>query len=118
MGLLSVACFSLAAKMVECKAPALSENVYEDYPLDSKIVQRVEFLVLSTLNWRLSYAIPFAYLSYFATKFTGKYSKLKVVISKANELVLAAVEGEYLEAPLPPFFFNLCGLLMLFYSDD
>ncbi|KAJ9166327.1 hypothetical protein P3X46_021101 [Hevea brasiliensis] len=67
--LLSVACLSLAAKMEEIKAPALSEFHTEDYNFESKVIQRMEFLVLNTLEWRMISITPFAFLHYLIIKF-------------------------------------------------
>lgn len=90
--LLSVACLSLAAKMEECKVPALSEYTHEDYPFDCKVIQRMELLVSSTLDWRLNTMTPITYLSYFATKVSLE-SKPKVLVTKAVDFLLGAVEG-------------------------
>ncbi|KAL6013094.1 hypothetical protein ACLOJK_003584 [Asimina triloba] len=89
--LLSVACLSLAAKMEECRVPALSEFPVEDYEFENKVIQRMELLVLNTLEWRMSSVTPFAYLNYFFTKFSEK-SRPKALISKAVELILATTE--------------------------
>ncbi|KAG0490680.1 hypothetical protein HPP92_007543 [Vanilla planifolia] len=69
MKLLTIACLSLAAKMEESSPPLLSEYRLEDYRFSSKLIQRMELLVLDTLEWRLSCVTPFAFLSYFASKF-------------------------------------------------
>ncbi|XP_008787181.1 cyclin-D5-3 isoform X2 [Phoenix dactylifera] len=86
--LLSVACLSLAAKMEECKVPALSEFRLEEYDFNSNAIQRMEFLVLNTLEWRLSSATPFAYLGYFASKLQEQ--KSNNFMAKATGFVFAA----------------------------
>ncbi|XP_073115877.1 cyclin-D5-1 isoform X2 [Elaeis guineensis] len=73
ISLLSVACLSLAAKMEEYMAPALSEYQIDGYEFNSKAIQRMELLVLSTLEWRMSSVTPFDYLSYFTCKFQYEY---------------------------------------------
>ncbi|XP_038975741.1 cyclin-D5-1-like isoform X1 [Phoenix dactylifera] len=83
--LLSVACLSLAAKMEECKVPALSEFRYD---FKSNLIQRMEFLVLNTLEWRLNSVTPFAYLSYFASRLQEhKWSNL---MARAIGFIFAA----------------------------
>ncbi|XP_020580185.1 cyclin-D5-3-like [Phalaenopsis equestris] len=72
MKLLSIGCLSLAAKMEECTPPLLTEYRFEDYNFSSKVIQRMELLVLDTLEWRLNSVTPFAYLWYFASKFHFK----------------------------------------------
>ncbi|KAJ4820131.1 Cyclin-D5-1 [Rhynchospora pubera] len=67
--LLSIACLSLAAKMEENKAIALNDFQLEDYLFKCETIQRMELLVLATLQWRMIVITPFAYLSYFASKF-------------------------------------------------
>ncbi|KAJ1686969.1 hypothetical protein LUZ63_018359 [Rhynchospora breviuscula] len=66
--LLSIACLSLAAKMEENKAITLADFQLEDYLFKCETIQRMELLVLATLQWRMIVITPFAYLSYFASK--------------------------------------------------
>ncbi|KAI4337052.1 hypothetical protein L6164_015509 [Bauhinia variegata] len=70
---LSVACLSIAAKMEECNVPPLSEfQLDDDYSFESKVIQRMELLVLSTLEWKMSFTTPFVFLPYFITKFCNE----------------------------------------------
>ncbi|RWR77981.1 cyclin-D5-1-like protein [Cinnamomum micranthum f. kanehirae] len=85
--LLSVACLSLAVKMEECKIPPLSEFRADGYTFDWQVIQRMELMVLNTLEWRMSSVTPFAYLHYFSTKFSNE-SRPNTVLSKASGLVL------------------------------
>ncbi|KAM7516451.1 hypothetical protein LguiA_006034 [Lonicera macranthoides] len=85
--LLSVACLSLAAKMEECKVPALSEYCVDDYAFESNAIQRMELFVLNTLEWKMGSITPFSYIHYFITKFCGD-SRPKELVSKAIELIL------------------------------
>ncbi|CAB4284107.1 unnamed protein product [Prunus armeniaca] len=86
--LLSVACLSLAAKMEECKVPALSEFEVQDYNFESKVIRRMELLVLNTLEWKLGSITPFAYLHYFINKFCAE-SRPKGLFSDAIRLIVA-----------------------------
>ncbi|XP_028806962.1 cyclin-D5-2-like [Neltuma alba] len=70
--LLSVACLSLASKMEECDVPALSEFPSQDYNFESKLIQRMELLVLSALEWNMNLTTPFAFLPYFISKFCNQ----------------------------------------------
>lgn len=90
--LLSVACLSLAAKMEECNVPMLSEFPTQDYDFGSKVIERMELLVLSTLEWNLGSITPFPYLNYFINKFCGD-SRTKGLVSSAVELILAMTKG-------------------------
>ncbi|KAK3016526.1 hypothetical protein RJ639_006849 [Escallonia herrerae] len=86
--LLSVACFSLAAKMEECNAPALSQYHVNEYNFEGNVIQKMELLVLNTLDWKMGPVTPFAYLHYFIAKFCGDTSP-KELVSRAYELILA-----------------------------
>ncbi|KAJ4714734.1 cyclin-D5-1-like [Melia azedarach] len=85
--LLSVACLSLAAKMEECKVPALSEFRVEDFDFESKVIQRMELLVLCTLEWKMGSITPFAFLHHFISKFCGE-CRPKELVSRAVELIM------------------------------
>ncbi|XP_057973822.1 cyclin-D5-1-like [Malania oleifera] len=89
--LLSVACLSLAAKMEECRVPALSEFQLEDYRFESKVIRRMELLVLNTLEWRMGVVTPFAFVHYFISKFC-KEAPPSNAVSKALELILAMMK--------------------------
>lgn len=91
--LLSVACLSLAAKMGEFKAPALSDYHVDDYNFEGRVIQRMELLVLNTLEWNMSLITPFAYLNYFTTKFCGECSHKKLV-TRAIELIFTIIKGK------------------------
>ncbi|XP_039069839.1 cyclin-D5-1-like [Hibiscus syriacus] len=86
--LLSIACLSLAAKMEECEVPILSEFDTKDYQFQSKVIQRMELLVLSSLEWKMNPITPFSYLHYFVRKFHAE-SNPKGLISKALELIIS-----------------------------
>ncbi|KAL6530050.1 hypothetical protein OROMI_028695 [Orobanche minor] len=98
--LLSVACLSLAAKMEECEAPALSSYRIDEYDFEGNMIQRMELLVLNTLEWKMSFATPFAYLNFFIIKFGQKFRR-KDVIDQAVGLILA-VMGEINVVELRP----------------
>ena len=48
--LLPAACLALAAKMEEPKVPSLSDFRLEDDDFGTKLIERMELFVLSTLN--------------------------------------------------------------------
>uniref|UniRef100_A0ACD5YE40 Uncharacterized protein n=1 Tax=Avena sativa TaxID=4498 RepID=A0ACD5YE40_AVESA len=67
--LLSVACVSVAAKMEEYGAPALSElDAGGGYEFCSDSIRRMELLLLSTLGWRMAAVTPFDYLPCFSSR--------------------------------------------------
>ncbi|CAL9763372.1 unnamed protein product [Musa acuminata subsp. burmannicoides] len=92
--LLSLSCLSLAVKMEELKVPALSEFRTEDYRFQTEAIQRMELLILSTLEWKMSMITPFSYLSYFASRFQEHGSE--DLAWEAITLILASIEGQIL----------------------
>lgn len=92
--LLSIACLSLAAKMEECNVPGLSDFQLEDYFFDGKVIQRMELLVLSTLEWNMSIITPFAFLSYFIKKFCNESPTSSVVSNTMQRIFTVIMEGE------------------------
>ncbi|CAL9102269.1 unnamed protein product [Musa textilis] len=86
--LLSTACLSVAAKMEERRVPPLSEMQIEGYAFDSNAVQRMELLLLDTLQWRTNCVTPFDYLSYFRSKFQCEESP-----HKAIDFIFAAIDA-------------------------
>lgn len=91
--LLSMACLSVAAKVEEHTVPPLPEFSLPEggdvYKFESKVVQRMELLVLSTLKWNMRLVTPFAYIGYFLVKFgedrsMGNMSNIIVQIITAS----------------------------------
>ncbi|OWM82148.1 cyclin-D3-2-like [Punica granatum] len=70
--LIAVACLSLAAKLEETHVPVqllLHLQVEESvYLFEPKTIQRMELLVLSTLNWRMNPITPLAFFDHIIRK--------------------------------------------------
>ncbi|KAK8606900.1 hypothetical protein V6N13_052653 [Hibiscus sabdariffa] len=90
--LLSVACLSIAAKMEERRVPVLSEFPTQDYRFENKTIQRMELLVLSTLEWKMTSVTPLPYLSYFIRKFYGESASPKGLVSKALHYIVVIIK--------------------------
>ncbi|KAI4388662.1 hypothetical protein MLD38_000971 [Melastoma candidum] len=90
MWLLTAACLSLAAKMEESTVPNLSslQNQLEYY-LSNQMIQRMELLVLHTLEWRLRLVTPFAFLNHFASMFRADHHRPSEITSRSVEIILA-----------------------------
>ncbi|GAB2222474.1 hypothetical protein Drorol1_Dr00013696 [Drosera rotundifolia] len=88
--LLSVACLSLAAKLEECRLPSLTEFQVREFKFENRIIQRMELLVLDTLEWKVSSVTPFAYLLYFINKFQADHQSpfSKGIVSRSINLIL------------------------------
>ncbi|CAD6210088.1 unnamed protein product [Miscanthus lutarioriparius] len=89
--LLAFACLSLAIKMEEQHAPRLSEFRADAYEFDSASIQRMELLVLSTLEWRMTAVTPFSYISCFAARF--REDERRAILVRAVECVFAAIKA-------------------------
>ncbi|XP_019173311.1 PREDICTED: cyclin-D5-1-like [Ipomoea nil] len=100
--LLSIACLSLAAKVEECKVPALSQYHVDDYYFAGNIIQKMELLVLNTLEWKMNLITPFAFVHYFVTKFCGE-PRSKELVPKAIELIVDVMKEISLVEHQPSF---------------
>ncbi|XP_047311490.1 cyclin-D5-1-like [Impatiens glandulifera] len=115
--LLSVACLSLAAKMEEMKTPGLSQFQMNNCKFEWTAIQRMELLVLTTLQWKMHRITPFSYLQYFITMlYVGsRDSRLKELVSVATELILAFTREINL-VEVPPSAVSMAAVLAA--SDD
>ncbi|KAL8130929.1 cyclin-D3-3-like [Apium graveolens] len=68
--LVSVSCLSLAAKMEEVHVPLLIDLQVEEPPyiFEAKTIQRMEVLVLSTLEWKMNPVTPVSFLDYITRR--------------------------------------------------
>ncbi|KAG6499561.1 cyclin-D2-2-like [Zingiber officinale] len=91
--LVSVACLSLAAKMEEKEVPSsLDLQVDESkYIFEARSIQRMELLVLSTLNWRMHVVTPFSFIDYFLCEFNDRNSPDRLLLSSSIGLILGTV---------------------------
>uniref|UniRef100_A0A0E0D3Q0 Cyclin-like domain-containing protein n=1 Tax=Oryza meridionalis TaxID=40149 RepID=A0A0E0D3Q0_9ORYZ len=108
--LLAVACVSLAAKMEEYRAPALSEfragggggggdGDDDGYEFSCVSIRRMELLVLSTLDWRMAAVTPFDYLPCLSSRLRRHEEPIPASVldhrpsTVAAAAVLAATHG-------------------------
>uniref|UniRef100_A0A7I4AZF3 Cyclin N-terminal domain-containing protein n=1 Tax=Physcomitrium patens TaxID=3218 RepID=A0A7I4AZF3_PHYPA len=91
--LLSVACISLAAKMEESDVPILLDFQVEqeEHIFEAHTIQRMELLVLSTLEWRMSGVTPFSYVDYFFHKLGVSDLLLRALLSRVSEIILKSI---------------------------
>ncbi|KAE9586213.1 putative cyclin [Lupinus albus] len=89
--LLSVACLSLAAKMEECNVPFLLEYQSEGYCFENKVIQRMELLVLTTLQWNMAIVTPLAFLPYFITKLCNETPPCNI-LSNTMQLIFTLMK--------------------------
>uniref|UniRef100_A0A0E0KGB6 Cyclin-like domain-containing protein n=1 Tax=Oryza punctata TaxID=4537 RepID=A0A0E0KGB6_ORYPU len=98
--LLAVACVSLAAKMEEYRAPALSEfrtgaGGDDSYEFSCVSIRRMELLVLSTLDWRMAAVTPFDYLPCLSSRLRRDSAggDAAAAAVKAAALIFSAAEA-------------------------
>ncbi|KAE8714393.1 Cyclin-D3-2 [Hibiscus syriacus] len=68
--LAAVACLSLAAKVEETQVPLLLDLQVEEtrYVFEAKTIQRMEILVLSSLQWKMNPVTPLSFLDYITRR--------------------------------------------------
>ncbi|XP_038714692.1 cyclin-D5-1-like [Tripterygium wilfordii] len=91
--LLSVACLSLAAKMEEVNVPTLSDYQVEEYRFESKVIQRMELLVLNILEWRMCTVTPFPFIHYFISTLCKESPSTSHVLSRTVGFIFAVKKG-------------------------
>lgn len=93
--LLSVACLSLAAKMEEMEVPLLLDLQVGEakFVFEAKTIRRMEFLLLSTLKWKMKSVTPFSFIEYFLSKLHGGDFLSELSISRAVELILSTIRA-------------------------
>ncbi|RLN03104.1 hypothetical protein C2845_PM13G19800 [Panicum miliaceum] len=92
--LLAVACVSLAAKMEDYRAVALSEfRAADEYTFSRDSIRRMELLVLSTLGWRMCGVTPFDYLPCLSARLSRCGGGRGLVVGTAAALIFTAAEA-------------------------
>ncbi|KAJ6954860.1 cyclin-D5-2-like [Populus alba x Populus x berolinensis] len=99
--LISVACISLASKMEEVQVPSSPAFQTDGVIFESKSVKRVELGILSTLQWRMNYTTPFAFLRYFIMRFSRQDSPPRETISRTVRYILALMKEIHLMSHRP-----------------
>ncbi|XP_076953636.1 cyclin-D3-3-like [Bidens hawaiensis] len=87
--LAAVACLSIAAKVEETRVPLLLDLqiVGSKYVFEAKTVQKMEILILSTLEWKMNPVTPLSFIDY-VTRRLGLKSYLSVELINRCECVL------------------------------
>ncbi|XP_073158222.1 putative cyclin-D6-1 [Henckelia pumila] len=88
--ILVVACLSLAAKMRNSDLSAILADLSreEGFEFDSRSVQRMETIILATLQWRMRSITPFSFLGYFVSFFEIQDSSLtQALIHRASDII-------------------------------
>lgn len=90
--LVAVTCLSLAAKVEEVEVPLLLDLQVEDakFVFEAKTIQRMELLVLSTLQWRMHLVTSYSYLDNIVRRL-GLKTNLHLEFFKRSENLLLSL---------------------------
>lgn len=94
--LAAVSCLSLAAKVEETQVPLLLDLQVEEskYVFEAKTIQRMEILILTTLQWKMNPVTPLSFLDYI-TRRLGLNSYLCFEFLKRCESLLLCFISDY-----------------------
>ncbi|KAK4493169.1 hypothetical protein RD792_017971 [Penstemon davidsonii] len=89
----AVACLSLAAKVEEIEVPLLVDLQVEDckYVFESKTIQRMEVLVLSTLEWKMNPVTPLSFLDFITKRLALKSHLCEEFLRRCNWVILSLI---------------------------
>ncbi|XP_021903581.1 cyclin-D3-1-like [Carica papaya] len=101
--LASVACLSLAAKVEETQVPLLLDLQVGDcaYVFEAKQIQRMEILVLSTLQWKMNPVIPLSFLDYMTRRLGLKDHLCWEFLSRCERIILSVISDSRFMMYLP-----------------
>ncbi|XP_073156408.1 cyclin-D3-3-like [Henckelia pumila] len=101
--LVAVACVSLAAKVEETQVPLLIDFQVEEskYLFDAKTIQRMELLVLSTLQWKMNPVTPIPYFDHFMRRFGSLINPHWEFLWRCESLILSILTDFSLLRYLP-----------------
>ncbi|KZV20516.1 hypothetical protein F511_21030 [Dorcoceras hygrometricum] len=88
--ILVVACLSLAAKMRNSDLSVILTDLSreEGFDFDARSVQRMESIILATLQWRMRSITPFSFLRYFLSFLEIEDSSLtQALIHRASDII-------------------------------
>ncbi|OVA15900.1 Cyclin [Macleaya cordata] len=91
--LVAVACLSLAAKVEETHVPLLLDLQVEEtkYVFEAKTIQRMELLVLSTLQWKMNPVTPISFLDHIIRRLGLKNNLHWEFLRRCQSLLLLVV---------------------------
>ncbi|KAL6504624.1 hypothetical protein OROHE_023382 [Orobanche hederae] len=94
--LAAVACLSLAAKVEETRVPLLVDLQVEEskYVFESKTIQRMEILILSTLGWKMNPVTPLSFLEYIATRLKFSSHLLRMEFLRRCDCLLLSIVSD------------------------
>ncbi|KAG2704578.1 hypothetical protein I3760_05G009600 [Carya illinoinensis] len=101
--LVAVACLSLAAKVEETQVPLLLDLQVEGtkYVFEAKNIQRMELLVLATLQWKMQPVTPLSFIDHVIRRIRLKTHLHLEFLRRCERLLLSVVSGSRFVGYLP-----------------
>ncbi|CAI9780780.1 unnamed protein product [Fraxinus pennsylvanica] len=101
--LAAVACLSIAAKVEETQVPLLIDLQVEEskYVFESKTIQKMELLVLSTLRWNMNPVTPISFCDHIARRFELMTNLHCDFLTRCESLILSIIIDPRLVQYLP-----------------
>ncbi|XP_057771156.1 cyclin-D3-3 [Salvia miltiorrhiza] len=101
--LAAVACLSVAAKVEETQVPLLLDLQVEEskYLFEAKTIQRMELLLLSTLQWRMNPVTPMSFFDHIARRFEFVRNLHWEFLRRCEGVILSAIADSRLVHYLP-----------------
>ncbi|XP_057794426.1 cyclin-D3-1-like [Salvia miltiorrhiza] len=101
--LAAVACLSLAAKVDETDVPLLLDFQVEEpmYVFEPKNIQKMEILILSSLEWKMNLITPFSFLDYIARRLSLNDHICGEFLTRCERLILSVITDSRFMAYLP-----------------
>ncbi|GMI89698.1 CYCLIN D3;1 [Hibiscus trionum] len=101
--LAAVACLSLAAKVEETQVPLLLDLQVEEtrFVFEAKTIQRMEVLVLSSLQWKMNPVTPLSFLDFIARRLGLKDHLCWEFLRRCDRILLSAISDSRFMCYLP-----------------
>ncbi|KAL8166001.1 hypothetical protein V2J09_007500 [Rumex salicifolius] len=101
--LVAVACLSVAAKVEETHVPLLLDLQVEEtkYLFQAKTIQKMEMLVLSTLEWKMNPVTPYSFLDYMIRRLGLKDWHCMEFLRRCEIVLLPAISDFRFMSYLP-----------------
>ncbi|GMH13493.1 hypothetical protein Nepgr_015334 [Nepenthes gracilis] len=101
--LAAVTCLSLAAKVEEPQVPLLLDLQVEaaKYVFEAKTIQKMELLVLSTLEWKMNPVTPLSFFDHIIRRLGFKTHLRWEFLRRCEHLLLSVVAGSKFVRHLP-----------------
>ncbi|KAI7754692.1 hypothetical protein M8C21_005311, partial [Ambrosia artemisiifolia] len=101
--LAAVSCLSLAAKVEETHVPLLLDLQLDGskYVFEAKTIQKMEVLILSTLQWRMNPVTPLSFVDYITRRLGLKTYLSSEFIKRCECLLLCFLPDERFRCYLP-----------------